>query len=245
MSYILDALKKSESETQQGEVPDISSEHNYGQYNVEAEPQSSWKQWILPIAIVGLFGACVVFALLWYSQQQSQPSTVAERSVAERTVENSQEEAEIKTSKEFVIEQQPTVGNTGVKSGNEGWSITEQEVTVRDPILKKIARQPRETQSTENTQSNQPSVRTNNTPKTSDGPSAQYSLADLPTLIYTTHIYATESKDRFVLLNGKPYEVGSRITSDLRVVDILENELQLEYKGQLFTVPSLEDINSK
>ncbi|GAA4358121.1 general secretion pathway protein GspB [Kangiella marina] len=235
MSYILDALKKNKSGDEKSDVPDLSSEHAYQEF----EEEKSLTRWVWPLVvmILVLTIGVLVFMLLnpsasHISQQwtQSSPSSVA------TDANHSAQESPSVTALTTETEQQSNSkvsANTPVN--NSSPQIISKPLEVAEPVVQKVQR----STMTRPPRRNEKQAAT---PVESSG-SVQITKADLPSLIYTTHIYATQPKDRFVMLNGRAYAEGDTISKDFKIKEILENDLVVIYKGQEFVLPNLEDVN--
>ncbi|NVK22212.1 MAG: general secretion pathway protein GspB [Kangiellaceae bacterium] len=250
MSYILDALKKNEADKNKGDIPDLASEHDY----VPLESESEAKNWslYLIIALLLVIVALVAWLLI-------KPKQINENSKDVVTQLN-QQSNELETSGALIVDDHSPKEIIKKVDNNQGLLVQTAPLEVKQPVVEKVVlpkksmssktvREPTELDgfyneatvsnvpaSSNNTSDSVPILNSNKNVESSD-------TSALPRLIYTTHIYATEAKDRFVMLNGKAYAIGDAINSRLRVVDILENDLVLSHNGKKITVPSLTDIN--
>lgn len=230
MSYILDALKKDKtnSNNEQDEIPDLSSEHAI----YEFEEEKSAIRWLWPIVVMVLvLTICVLLFMLFNpsSQQfakyiEQQPKEVIQPSQTAAAVEKGQQ-----TETAVTDDKQPKLQQESV--------VVSKPLEVASPVVERVERKPVVRASNN---SSQPAA--DQTTKSENSADA-ISRADLPSLVYTTHIYATQPKDRFVMLNGRAYAEGDRISNDFHVKEILENDLVVTFKGKEFILPSLEDVN--
>ncbi len=252
MSYILDAIKKTESGQKDGDVPNLNSEHQHAAFIEDTDN----KRWILPLLVVIAILAAVVIWLLLKPENQLP--------VSESAVMNHQpiaQEKEPQLTPTETITQEPakeTVNETApvkqIKSQSDGLASNPQLVIkkapleVKQPVVQKqpesiaetVSRRPVTEVVQDSVQQPVEVAKSNN--------SEPVFLAAIdhdhwPTLIYTTHIYATEPGDRFVMLNGKAYSIGDTITKGMVIADIMENDLLVEYQGQKVIVPGLTDVN--
>lgn len=246
MSYILDAIKKTESGQKDGEVPNLNSEHQHTAFVEEDES----KRWILPIlAVIAVLFAVVIWLLL-----KPTPNEIK----ADMTLMNNQQES---SSPKLSAATEATDGEVknNTTDDNRGESITgsetagliikkaplevQQPVVQRNPnpVIEAVSRRP-VTEVLERAETQQQTqVR-----QTSSSKPVFLAAIDhdhWPTLIYTTHIFATDPEDRFVMLNGKAYSIGDTISKGMVVEDILENDLLVNYQGQKVIVPGLTDVN--
>ena len=231
MSYILDALKKNKSRDEQGEVPDLSSEHAYHEF----EEEKSITRWVWPVVvmllvlIIGVLG----FMLLNPSAKEVSEQWTQKKPNSSQLQESSSESSVITTGK-------PLTSNKATSDANEDsrvegdTQIVNKPLEASEPVVQKVKRRV-----TSNTRD--PNQSPSNVTKQESEPAV--TKADLPALVYTTHIYATQPKDRFVMINGRALAEGDTISDKLKVKEILENDLVVTYQGQEFVLPSLEDVN--
>ncbi|WP_223668653.1 general secretion pathway protein GspB [Kangiella shandongensis] len=230
MSYILDALKKdkTDSNKEQDEIPDLSSEHAI----YEFEEEKSAIRWFWPIVVMVLvLIICVLLFMLFNpsSQQfakyiEQQPKQVAQPSKIVATAKKEQQaDAAVAEVNQTQLQQESMVASKPIQ--------------VASPVVERVERKPvaRTSNTASQISAHEGTERANSTDA--------ISKADLPSLVYTTHIYATQPKDRFVMLNGRAYAEGDRISKDFHVKEILENDLVVSFKGKEFILPSLEDVN--
>ena len=230
MSYILDALKKNKPGNEKEQVPDISSVHDSEYDYSDLTEESSLKRWFWPVVvmILLLLVATLTFMLLnpsarEVSQQLIQTQRTASTNATIEDVKNTAEPTEKSTqnnNSRLPEEQRIKTGDAVVVS---------KPLKVGEPVVRKVVK---------------PNVRT--TPSSTSQKntvSKKITKSDLPKIIYTTHIYATQPGDRFVMLNGRAYAEGDKTQEGFLIKEILENDLLIMYKGQEFTLPSLEDVN--
>ncbi|ACV27567.1 general secretion pathway protein GspB [Kangiella koreensis] len=247
MSYILDAIKKTEAGQKDGEVPSLNSEH---QHTAFIDDNDS-KRWLLPIfAVIVVLFAVVIWLLLKPApndikadmlinhQQDSSPQEVlATTETAEAVVKNNS--ADDKSVE--LINGSETTGLVVKKAPLEVQQPVVQQSA--KPVIEAVSRRP-VTEVLEQAETQQ-QIQVSQASKSSNKPVflAAIDHEHWPTLIYTTHIFATEPEDRFVMLNGKAYSIGDTISKGMVVEDIMENDLLVNYQGQQVIVPGLTDVN--
>ncbi|WP_102795944.1 general secretion pathway protein GspB [Bowmanella denitrificans] len=64
-------------------------------------------------------------------------------------------------------------------------------------------------------------------------------LAELPSMSFSTHLYASQPSERRVRVNGMELGEGDFIRDNLRIVRIDPQHVILAYKGQEFSLPAL------
>lgn len=255
MSYILDAIKKTESGSKDGDVPNLNSEH---QHTAFVEHDES-KQWLIPmLVVIGILLSIVIWLLLKPGslEQTDQAVSNVSSQASLNTTQQSQSPLSEQSKSQVVTESTAASSepSTGILANQSGVVIRKAPLEIKQPV---VQMQPQiQAQKSVETISTRPVTEV---VQDSSGiqKSAQLSqsvnaepvfLAAIehdhwPTLIYTTHIYATDPADRFVMLNGKAYSIGDTISKGMVVADILENDLLVEYQGQKVIVPGLTDVN--
>lgn len=223
MSYILDALKKNKSNDDKSDVPDLSSEHAYHEF----EEEKSFQRWLWPIIVMVLVLTIAVLIFMLVN-----PSA---KEFSETVVEKKQPTATSVAQDKVITKEESNTANDSLTEMS-GTEVINKPLQVAEPVVKKVRRSAKQERV-----SNSQSVAADQPRSVSKARAV--TKADLPQLVYTTHIYATQPKDRFVMLNGKAYAQGDSISSELRIKEILENDLVVIYKGQEFILPSLEDVN--
>lgn len=259
MSYILNAIKKTESGEKDGDVPNLSSEHQHTAF-IEEDESRRWLRLFL-VVIVVLF-ALVIWLLLESKHNgtnletesiSSEPSKAAvsgerfETNVGTGVDANERLNAapeEIKSNPDGMNIHSPGVTETvGIMIKKEPLQVQQPVVQKKvNPVVDTVSRpQATEVVASAGTQTEQTTARqpTNSKPVFL----AAIDHEHWPTLIYTTHIYATKPEDRFVMLNGKAYSIGDTVMKGMVVEDIMENDLLVNYQGQKVIVPGLTDVN--
>ena len=59
----------------------------------------------------------------------------------------------------------------------------------------------------------------------------------LPELVVNIHVYATNEAERILYINNRPYQAGERVRDDIVVEEIVEDGAVLSYRGQRFKLP--------
>ncbi|KKO45408.1 hypothetical protein WG68_10150 [Arsukibacterium ikkense] len=63
----------------------------------------------------------------------------------------------------------------------------------------------------------------------------------IPPLRFEAHVYATQSQQRWIKVNGKSLQEGQWVTADIRLKEITPQFVLLEMGAELFSVPALTD----
>jgi hypothetical protein len=62
----------------------------------------------------------------------------------------------------------------------------------------------------------------------------------IPTIAYGAHIYASDNKSGFVILNGAKRKAGEKMRSGIYIERVGEAELVLSYQGLVFSLPAMK-----
>lgn len=241
MSYILEALKKSEQERKQGAVPNIQSVHKGSASYDEPDESNSgvaFKLFLLALVFVFIGGA----GFLWYErlfpagkeQQLVQNTLPAEPAAlqagkttpaikpAARPEQTRQVQAPtppkpivspepVKSPKPEPVVQAPKVSPKVVYS-DKPLDATPEPVSVQDlEQAVAIAQLPA-------------SIR-----------------KSLPAITFTGHVYSNTPKRRSVVLNGKKLREGNSLNGELVLIAITPEGAILSYQGRLFKMQALQD----
>jgi len=63
----------------------------------------------------------------------------------------------------------------------------------------------------------------------------------IPSIAYGAHIYASDNKSGFVILNGAKRQAGERMSNGVYVESVNENSVILSFKGVVFSLPAMKD----
>jgi general secretion pathway protein B len=66
-------------------------------------------------------------------------------------------------------------------------------------------------------------------------------MTTLPAMSFAAHMFASEPQERWVRVNGKELGEGDWIAPDLQIVEITQNHVIMNYKGQYFRMAALTD----
>ncbi len=195
MSYILDALNKSDQEKQKRRVtPGLDTRHT-----VTAAPQRSRWPWAIGFALlVGMNGA----ALYWWLGQEAAPAKVSQ------------------STPSAITEPVPQPGTEPASP-----PLPEQGQLITPGDYARLQ---------------------SNAPPATSAPSSIASLPaniqrDLPELVFSSHIYASDADLRMVNINGTSLREGDIVADDVRLVEITEEGVVLAFRDYEFEVSVLRD----
>ncbi|MBL4867564.1 MAG: general secretion pathway protein GspB [Pseudomonadales bacterium] len=214
MSYILDALKKSEQERQRGDVPNLQSNHISPSVG---EEKKAWKAKILwGVAILNVF-----ILVFWIGRGTSNDSIVAQPAemkpqvlLEEKTEEDKLVGVLDLPEKPPVIMMAPVLNKTFKE---ELVALKEQSKQSKIPEQAAIVTEKR--QSVMNLTQLPAHIR-----------------EQIPLLEFSSHMYSSMPKYRNVIINGMNLKEQESLDRDLFLEKITENGVILTYQGYRFEV---------
>lgn len=233
MSYILDALRKSQQARQPGTTPRTGAVHNISL----ALPVSGW--W-LALGVVLLFALLAAAYLFWRNVAGNLPSPASD-SVTSGPAEavpvpDSAPTSPVAVQKPVPVPEAPAKEITPVADLAEQAKVP---VPVAPP-KKIMAARPEKKSAT---------IRLPDAGKvvaaepalplvTDDTPLLQQMPQDfqhsLPSLAVTIHVYSHEESQRILFINNREYQKGSRMEGGIRVEDIVPDGAVLSFRGERF-----------
>lgn len=225
MSYILDALKKSDKQRKHGTVPDPMTVHDI----IEPQPK---KRNIWPYLVLFVFvlnGAMLLWWLKpWQVSQQGNPiatigglpaetartEILSAESTAEIAVTKSSEDIKRDTS-----EADRVIVDASIR----------RERMIFSPLKSRDAEHPSdkpETPIKEFVPDNSKVFEPEELPL--------FIRKDLPNLIITVHLYSEDPHSRMINTRGKTVREGQMVTADLKLEQITPNSAIFSYKGYKF-----------
>ena len=206
MSYILDALKKSDSERQQRQAPTLASvqqQHFFYQSN-----QRNWAGYIVGGLLLALAGAGAgLYASGYIVIGSQQGSGDAAPLVASQTEVDA------------------------VQAPAATVPLTTKPEPVR-PQAAQPAPDPAPTPQTHRVAQEAPPLA--NIPELWQLPSAQ--RVGLPALDFSLHVYSTQQDQRSIIINNRMMREGERVTAELGLHAITPDGVVMKYRNEYFRV---------
>lgn len=229
MSYILDALRKSQQARQPGTAPRTGAVHNISL----ALPVSGW--W-LALGVVLLLGILAAALLFWRGTIANLPDPPAAPESAEPV-------AAVPTSSPApaAVEKPVPASALPARQTVPVADLAEQaRLTAPAPPPKKIAAASVEKKPTVNRRPD--TIKTATAPAVplvmDDTPLLQQMPQDfqraLPALAVTIHVYSHDESQRILFINNREYRKGSQIDGGIRVEDIVPDGAVLSFRGERF-----------
>ena len=221
MSYILDALKKSDQERQQGTLPHLHSAH--GPLLQNRDSSSILKQQYIPwLVFGGVFLLVISLGILFFHYRQV---------VAERDIITATETTPPSTEPQISQKPDPAQPSTRIAENNASSSpqimIQDQDEVPEVPVSITVEAPP------------EPSTGIDTEPQTDlpllkDLPAIVQ--AEIPNLEYAGHTYSQNPSQRMIIINGKILREGNLIAPNIYLREITWEGLIIESNGTRFRV---------
>jgi general secretion pathway protein B len=213
MSYILDALKKSDKERKREEVPDLQADHSLPIGKRKERKASVLYILSCVILVLGSGGA-----LLWWQFTNTRiPELKGESKVASAPPQAVQ----------ALESQPPSISKQSVKPAPKAIESVPEEATVEE-IVETIAVSSAVEVPTSQQQE------TDLVPLFDDLPSGL--KARVPELSFAGHVYADEAQQRLIIINNRIVREGDMISEGLSLEEIDSNGVIMRYETAVFRV---------
>ena len=252
MSYILDALKKSEKERQRGQVPDLLT----GQDGVlhEAKRRALWPYLLLAALLLN----AVVFALWKYPYQQKKTDEIEQSKIIQR------QPLPMGTAQAVIAKKVPEDAGTKKKDSPVSKTVTlkqpsKSEARAAFDLIGKAANKPLQSDTlkvpavvTPVVLEKKQAVRVSTEPKhANDSPAATaasekkiYNRNELPASVQqglpdfniTVSIYSDNPAARLIKVNGEMLREGESLGAGLKLEEILQNGAIMSYQNYRFRI---------
>jgi len=242
MSYILEALKKSEQERERGGVPDIKSVHSSNETATDDKKRSWWPYLLLVVFVVN--GA--IFAVVYMEDDASDAVSQAneDQQVAALTEEppvmvnpipseNSQVQ-KLETPTKPVAEPKPQPKVIFSKE------LLDMSSDVADEVNEKTSQAINSQMASGEASSNQESIEENiQAMMISELPDNV--RKSIPNIEFAGHIYSSTVERRSVMINGRKMREGDAVSADLFLHAITPEGAEFDYQGYRFKLNALQD----
>ena len=241
MSYILDALKKSEQERQKQGIPDINALHSDSPYG-QVSKKNYW-----PFAIGGLLVVLIVVVLI--TQPLSISLNVNDSNSASSSVSN--QETQPSNQPLHSADTQMQAVNPNQQTNVAVTTQNQQQQTINpnriDPSSVEDNQQPAFGDERIDPGQGQINMQGAAAPNANDFAAENAPIQTLlevpefvrdsfPALSFETHIYSSEPADRRVMINGKMAVEGMRVSSGVMLEEITEDGVVVLFKGYRIAV---------
>jgi hypothetical protein len=124
-------------------------------------------------------------------------------------------------------------------SAQQGAPLEQSEVEVSDELRQRFASAMAASEISSG--QNRPTLRGPGAPAKDINELAPQVQRQIPPLRFEAHVYATQSAQRWVKVNGKSLQEGQWVTADIRLKEITPQFVLLEMGSELFSMPALTD----
>ncbi|MBE9560488.1 MAG: general secretion pathway protein GspB [Proteobacteria bacterium] len=222
MSYILDALKKSEQERGHGNIPDVQTVHS-SSLNYRSEKKAYWPYFLIVAVLLNLL-AIVYFIF----NRENPPQIEAETALSTETAD-----AVNTTSITADATVAPEISAAAIIEDNKNAASEEVIVQPATPSVDKKTQIPIKKTEVENTDTGS---------QTSSGLTDVIEFhelpesikQELPAIIVSAHIYSTNPAQRSIVINNNFMEEGDYVLDGLILYEITPNGAIFAYQGTLF-----------
>jgi general secretion pathway protein B len=221
MSYILDALKKSDRERQRGRAPGLNSIHE--PYHPSPEDRSNHQQVKYIFTAIGIILLISIPAITWYSMKDfSNPAPSVK--ITETTATNTKPEKELLSSAPST---EPLKDNnrtsppppSQIPAGFKKSILMQDQVN--PPQEEEIAASP-------------PSQKSSEIPDIESLPvSIQTTIPDLN---LSGHTYSENPAQRLIIINDTILREGDKLDNTIKLIEITWTGVVLEHNGRQFAV---------
>jgi general secretion pathway protein B len=237
MSYILEALKKSDKERQRDEIPDIQADHSLPPLRREERKRPVW-----PTPKVVILGVACIAALLWWQLSSDSPAPVTE-TTTKRSVPVVSSREVVPSKAPQVPEKNaavvPVVEEKPIKQ--EPQVIVPRETTPALPVAAVIKKKPASPLTPAPVKKIAP-------PPPASSPKTEVALpplmedlpvpirAGIPDLTFAGHVYSEAAEKRLIIINNRIVREGDLISSGLSLKQIDPDGVVLQYEASVFRV---------
>jgi len=211
MSYILDALKKSDQERKQGDVPDLQTIH------LPAAMESESTRW--PYMVILFLMLSLAFVLGTLRPWESESVVQLSRQTNEIVKAQPQASVPLPVEKNKKPVQKAA---ENIPQKNHSAQQINQPVIVKQPVVNKA-----------------PSLDIDSVLHLSEMPSLVQQA--IPEMIFAGHVFSSNVEQRSVIINNHYMNEGDVIIGGLKIEQITQSGIVFNYNGQLFRMDVLQD----
>ena len=236
MSYLLEALRKSEQERQQ-QVPSLNTATH--EWDDEEPSVSTRSPWLMIIAVLLTFICAMLAALVWNADERIvRPQNIASTEVIPSAVLP-------KNDTSLAVKSSDATSAAPSASGARLIAVREKpSLSVRQGQAA-IANADNATPITQSTARNQAEIISPTQKAVVKAPVKRiYDMDDvlrsqLPPMNMNSHIYSTDAKASFVMINNAIINVGQELAPGVRLETITPDGAVLSFQGEKFLFPAM------
>ncbi len=233
MSYILDALKKSEQERGHGNIPGVQTVHS-SSLNYHGEKKAYWP-YLLITAV--LLNVAVVLYFIFDKEQsvtnqaEVTPHTNTKNDHKENTMDK------IDTS-ETGITEQTAITTPDINKEAELDELKPSPVLTHTPVNEQaVTASTTESQTRANTIEPKPAATYDNAEIIDFYNLPESIRQQLPTITISAHVYSSNPSQRSIVINNNFMEEGEYVLDNLILIEITSGGAIFNYEGTQFSYP--------
>ncbi len=214
MSYILDALKKSEQERGHGNIPDVQTVHS-SSLNYRTEKKAYWPYILIAAVILNLLA--IIYFIVDKQAVENTKATAPQTSIATQT--------------EVAPEKTETITQAVIATRSES-----QNSAIEKPKAKTVKTeiQPAEKPEPVAIKTEEPAIKQQT--KILEFYELPESIKqDLPSIIISAHVYSTNPMQRSIVINNNFLEEGEYVLDGLTLHEITPDGAIFDYKDIRFS----------
>jgi general secretion pathway protein B len=233
MSYILDALKKSEQERGTGKVPGVQTVHT-SSLNYRSEKNTYWPYILIAAVILNLL------AILYFIVDKDKVSADISEKSAQQTLASNEERPPVSDK---LSEQASIAGHAAIQEDDISQPTTSLPQAVDQHPADSMVTSDMVSTDNDSAPSQQKAEITNtvtsSAPKESNELVEFYDLPEatriqLPAIVISAHVYSTNPLQRSIVINDKFMEEGEYVIDDLILLEITPDGAIFGYQGLRF-----------
>lgn len=223
MSYILDALKKSEQERGHGNIPDVQTVHS-SSLNYRSEKKTYWPYFLIVAVLLNLL------AIVYFIFNRENPPEI------EAETAQSTETADTVNASSIAADttEPPKISAAAVIEDNKDTATEEVIVKPATTSVEKKIQKPIKKAETGNTDTGDQTI-SGRTDIIEFYELPESIKQELPAIIISAHIYSTNPAQRSIVINNNFMEEGDYVLDGLILYEITPNGAIFNYQGTLFS----------
>lgn len=235
MSYILDALKKSEQERGRGTTPGIQTVHS-SSLNYAAENKSYWPYVLIVAVILNL-----IAVIYFMSERNTQTDVSRTPTATENTVTNKNTTANISRT----VSTAPAITTNKPPAAP---TVSSDDLTAKEPVASTVVTTAADTAAITSPSAASDTALQQETEKASKvvtQKQSQRAVIDyhdlpattrqsLPAIIISAHVYSSNPSQRSIVINNNFMEEGEYFIDDLILHEITRDGAIFDYQNTLF-----------
>ena len=251
MSYILEALKKSEQERERerGALPDIKSVHTPSSAS-QAGERRWWPFILLGLVVIAGATLTVVYIdkIIPPSDQallnQSSSSATTEQQVTPMPTRQEAKQTAAKSVTKPAVRETSSAKNTSPSTEQKKQNVVFSEQQLQhDDVIGNVAEQREQAAATEVQQAKKGNIERSAAVAISDIPDSVRKR--MPNIAFEGHVYSSVPERRSIMINGHKRREGDTIGDDLLVREITSEGAEFEFQGYRFRLNALQDWSFK